>query len=163
MVGNIVSGKSTWIKEFLAIEQRNNWIVLSKDDIRRMLGAGNYVWDENIEPIIHTCFIDMLGNFMQRNVNIILDETNMDRETRDVYLDFTEKRRGLLGYNYETIAVVMPFIPLDKMVGRIGYRINKPEWGNFPAEVWGAVWDRKNSKFEMPTKKEGFDEVLEIN
>lgn len=126
-----------------------------------MLGAGNYLWDEKIEPIIQTCLIDMLQNFMSWDVNVILDETNMDIETRKTYL-YLMKKFSREGYDYETIAVVMPFIPFDKMTKRIGYREGRPEWGPFPREVWEGVWQRKNDKFEMPTHEEGFDEIWEI-
>lgn len=161
MVGNIVSGKSTWIKKFLKTEQGKDFVVLSKDDLRRMLGAGNYLWDENIEQAIQVSLIDLLQNFMLCNKNIILDETNMNLETREAYFCLTKKRKSY-GYNYEIIAVVMPQLPFDRITHRIKFREGLPEWGDFPREVWEGVWKRKNSKFEMPTLEEGFDKVYVI-
>lgn len=161
MVGNIASGKTTWIKQFLSEDNSDEgkWVVLSKDDLRRMLGAGSYLWDEQLEPIIHTSFIDILGNFMQQNINVILDETNMGKETRDLYLDFT-KYRVSHGYDYKTIAVIMPKISREKAIQR-RCRNKDSAWG-FSASIWRNVWERKQDKFEMPTKEEGFDEIWEI-
>lgn len=165
MVGNIASGKTTWINSYLNTYgegERRNWAVLSKDDLRRMLGAGRYVFEEKLEPIIHTSLIDMLTNFMTWDVNIIYDETNMREETRDKCLDLTKKRVSF-GYDYETIAVVMPKISMDSAVKRITQREGVLGWAEAPKEDWIKAWKRKQGKFEMPTKKEeGFDEIWEI-
>lgn len=163
MVGNIVSGKSTWIKQFLAnnYSDEGNWVVLSKDNIRRMIGAGKYIYNEKLEPIIHQSLIGMLCNFMQHDVNIILDETNIDRETRDVYLDLTKKRVSH-GYDYETKAVIMLNRSKEIIENRIASRENKIEWNSTPKEIWMQVWERKQSLFEMPTEAESFDKILQI-
>ena len=162
MVGNIASGKTTWIKQFLSGDNSDEgkWVVLSKDDLRRMLGAGSYFWDEQLEPIIHRSFTEMLCNFMTWGINIILDETNMDKETRDLYLDFT-KYRVSHGYDYKTIAVVMPKISRELAIER---RCDNKDsaWG-FSASTWRNVWEQKQGKFEMPTKEEeDFNEIWEI-
>ncbi len=171
MVGNIVSGKSTWIKKYLAKSKALNeyfcedplkTVVLSKDEIRRMLGAGSYIYDENLEPIIHTCLLDMVQNFMFIGVNIICDQTNMDAETRKPLLTMTKKFHRL-GYDYKTIAVVMPNPSKEKIIKRITYREGKLEWAPTPKEVWLDIWEKNNSKFEMPTKEEeGFDIIWEM-
>lgn len=160
MVGNIVSGKSTWIKQNRMAER--GYVVLSKDAIRRMLGAGKYIYDEKIEPIIHESLISMLHHFMRQNMNIILDETNMDKGTRIHYLLLT--RHYAFGYpDYGAIAVVMPNPSKEEVLERIMCRRNKSEWANTPPEVWMEVWERKQGKFEMPTKEEGFDEIEVFN
>ncbi len=51
-----------------------------------MIGSGTYVYDMELEPIIHHCFIDILDDFMSKEYNIICDETNMDKETRSEML-----------------------------------------------------------------------------
>jgi len=61
MVGNVASGKTTWIKNFLATQKdlvaegkSCPWAVVSKDAIRRMIGGGEYVYDENnFETFVH--------------------------------------------------------------------------------------------------------------
>lgn len=155
MIGNIVSGKTTWIKQNRMVER--SYIVLSKDDMRRMLGAGKYLYDEKLESIIHESLISMLHHFMRENIDIILDETNMDKVTRSHYLFLTKH-----GYDYETVAVVIPNPSKQEIIERIRHRQNKIEWALTSEEVWKEVWERKNDKFEMPTKEEGFDEIWEI-
>jgi len=152
MVGNIVSGKTTWIKQNRVVERE--YVVLSKDAIRRMLGAGTYIYDEKLEPVIHESLISMLHHFMRQNINIILDETNMNRDTRNQYL-FLTKNCSSLGYDYETTAIVVQNPSKEEVLERIIRRRNKLEWARTPPEVWMEVWERKQSKFEMPTKEEG--------
>lgn len=159
-VGNIASGKTTWIKKFLAaksVEELKNWIVLSKDALRKMLGVGKYLFDEKLEPIIHSCFIIMIQTFMMKDmdINIICDETNMDKETRKNLLELANN------YGYEAIAVVIPKISRECAVER-RCGLNDFAWG-FSASIWRDVWERKQSKFEMPTKKEGFSEIWKVD
>lgn len=167
MVGNIASGKTSWIKNYLKCKEaeidsmHDKYVVLSKDDLRKMFGAGEYLWEEQIiEPIVHECLISILHHSMQRNVNIIIDETNMDRETRRDYMCLTKHRNTYLGYDYETIAVVMPKISMDHAIER-RCGLNESAWG-FSKEVWKKVYIRKQGKFQIPTEEEGFDEILEI-
>jgi len=165
MVGNIASGKTTWIKNYLAAkstEELKNWIVLSKDDLRRMIGAGKYIFDEKLEPIIYLSIFDLLSNFMYEDVNIIIDETNMDKETRKGYLHLTKKYNSL-GYDYETIAVVIPKISMDHAVKRIAQREGVLGWAEAPKEDWIRAWKRKQGKFEIPTKEEGFNEIWKVD
>jgi len=171
MVGNIVSGKTTWTKEYLKTYedvncQESTPVVLSKDALRRMLGAGKYVYDEELEPVIHESLVSMLHHFMKNSISIILDETNMDKDTRNQYLFLTKNSSfeyPSLCYNYETIAVVIPDPTQEEITKRIRCRKGKPEWASASIEVWEEVWERNNSKFEMPTKEEGFDEIWEVD
>lgn len=159
MVGNIVSGKTTWITNFLvgySTKERNNWAVLSKDALRVMIGAGRYVYEESIEPIIHISLLNLMQNFMVEGINVILDETNMDKDTRREFHCLADS------YGYETIAVVLSNPPQEEIIKRIGCRKGKLEWVSTSTEVWEGVWERKNSKFEMPTEEEGFDEIWEV-
>ena len=73
MVGNVGSGKTTWIKQYL---QNKNEIqlttfVVSKDDIRKMLSGGGYVFDELLEPAIDTWDKHMISTLLNLGKNVI--------------------------------------------------------------------------------------------
>lgn len=153
LVGNVASGKTTWIKEYLKYAKKINetTIVLSKDAIRRMMGAGDYVWDKSLESTVHDCLIEMMRMFMFTKINIIYDETNMRKTTRSNYLHMA----NLLGY--EAIAVLMHHITLDETIRRRCQ--NKDSAWGFSKEVWSKVYKRKNRAFDEPTVDEGFKEI----
>lgn len=166
MVGNIASGKTTWIRKFLderLLESINDkttgggesWVVVSKDALRTMIGAGRYVFDEEVEPYIHDAFVEIMMVFMNEKLNIIVDETNMDLVTRNLLLQFTGIENGF-GYDYEIIACVMPTIFVHKT---LQHRCPNGEAGCKSAQIWKKVYRQKAEKFEAPTKAEGFDEV----
>lgn len=156
MVGNIVSGKFTWIKKFLELDRGKDFVVVSKDDLRRMIGAGRYVFDEKLEPIIHSCFIDILGNFMSKGINIICDETNMDKDTRSGFLHLAH------GYKYEAIAVVI-FNPSEEEIKkRIALREGHLEWAATSKEIWMEIWKRKQALYQELTKEEEFNSICKI-
>ena len=117
MVGNIASGKSMWIQKYL--QEYDNCmgenkisppIVLSKDAIRKMMGAGKFIFDEKLEGAVADCLVEMMRIFMFQKTDIIYDETNMRKQTRYKSLNLARS----LGY--EAIAVVMPIIGIDVTV-----------------------------------------------
>lgn len=160
MVGNIVTGKTTWIKKYLARQQTCSTVVLSKDAIRKMIGAGKYTYCEFYEPLIHKSMLNLLGNFMVHNTNVIIDDNNVEKIYRGNYLNFTTKKNNI-GYDYETIAAIMPNITVEEAIKRRGLQEgmhlkakNKQRWKN--------VWEFFESKFEEPTKQEGFDLIWRL-
>jgi predicted kinase len=161
MVGNIASGKSTWIKNFLETN-KTEYIVLSKDALRRMIGAGRYTYNEKLEPIIHENILAMLHHYMKQNINIIIDETNMDKATRKEFL-FLTKNISSLGYDYYIIAVCITSPSKEIIKKRIEQRKGKLEWDSTPPEIWMEIWERKQNLFEQPTLEEGFNQIKIID
>lgn len=146
LVGNIGAGKSTSCKDAV----KDGYVILSKDNIRYMLGAGTYIFDENLEMAIHRGITSMLCWLMAENVDIIIDETNMNRASRKEALECAK------AYNYETIAVIFPKLSKNVSVAR---RLSSNH-GNTPKAVWEEVWERKNSEYEGPTHREGFNQII---
>lgn len=160
MVGNVASGKSSWIKRYLKTfgcdgEIGNPPVVVSKDGIRIMMGAGDYIWNPDLEGSVHDCLIEMMRIFMFAKVDVIYDETNMDRKTRHDYLYMANR------FGYDPIAVLMPYITMEETIRR---RLQGKEyaWG-FSKEVWESVYTRKDDLFELPTIIEGFKEIWRPN
>ncbi|KKN82769.1 hypothetical protein LCGC14_0305930 [marine sediment metagenome] len=146
MVGNIGSGKSTYVKNFV----KEGYVVISKDDIRYMIGAGSYIFNPDYEEAIHEAAMELFWEFLEKGVNIVIDETNMDVATRKIYLSLAYSSK------YTTEAIVMPKLSMAESVKR---RLGANH-GNASKEVWEEVYTRKEAAFEMPTLEEGFDSVI---
>lgn len=146
LVGNIGSGKST-IAEKLAEE---GYIILSRDAIRYMIGAGNYIFDTKTEPIVKEGFNNLVETFMKHGKAIVIDETNINKDSRKYYLSLAKR------YNYESRAIVMAQLSKDESVAR---RLQSNH-GNNSKEVWEQVWTKFQNMFEEPSEEEGFKEIL---
>ena len=97
LVGNIASGKSTYCKKHF-----EKFIILSCDALRYMIGANNYTFNLNIEPILKKTILNMYELFQAYGFNIIVDETNMSIADRNLFI----KNTRLLGYRIK--AIVFP-------------------------------------------------------
>jgi len=148
MVGNIGSGKSTYIKKL-----NDEYIVLSRDAIRYMFGDGNYIFDKKLEQAVVQANFTAFDLLLESGVNLVIDETNIDTWMRDHYMN-TAKKAG-----YYITAVILPKISQEESVAR---RMKKPH-GAFKAEDWMAVWKKFNDMYEEPTQEEGFDEIIMLN
>jgi len=147
MVGNIGAGKSTLVKQFVELGYR----VVSKDAIRYMLGGGEYIFDVALERQVDTIAKSALIELTYAGYNVIVDETNTTSLERKDYLHYI---RG----DYEKTALVFPKISKEESVKR---RLQSNH-GNTSKEVWEQVWEDKNSSYQVPTKKEGFDTIKEV-
>lgn len=156
MVGNIASGKSTYIEKFLVEqdEQDKQYLVVSKDAIRRMFGGGGYLFDEKLESLVHDCIIEIIRNLMYAKANIIIDETNMRIATRLPFIKLADS------FFYDKIALIVPEVSLEESLKR---RCGDADsaWG-YSKEVWAEVWNRKKNNYEEPTEEEGFNKIIRI-
>lgn len=66
------SGKSTWAK---AQCENPAWVRVNKDDIRSMLFPQ---WNKGREYQVILAQDSMIGGFMQRHLNIVVDDTNLN-------------------------------------------------------------------------------------
>lgn len=149
LVGNIGCGKSTYVKNNLQGEN----VIVSRDCIRYMFGNGKYVFDKNLEPVVHATNIFIIKGLMMEGVNIAIDETNVNDILRGKYISLAKE------YGYKIIAIVLPRLPRDLAVER---RMNDPHGQPYP-EIWRSVWERFDEMYIEPTLEEGFDEIVLIN
>ena len=82
MVGNIASGKSTYIKDLV----KKGYVVVCKDGIRYSLGGGEYIFNPKYEPGIHEATMKLFVRLLLEGENIVIDETNMTVKTRKPYM-----------------------------------------------------------------------------
>ena len=78
LVGNIGSGKSTLARKY----QEQNYIVISKDNLRYSIGGGNYIFYPMFEPIIWKTELYLLRSFLKLGVNIVIDGVALSKKLR---------------------------------------------------------------------------------
>lgn len=146
LIGNIGAGKTTLCKEL--VEQ--GFLIISKDDIRYSLGAGNYLFDERAEIAIELGTNSLFETLCALNFNIVIDETNMPKKDREHYIEVGKAHR------YNITALILPELSKKESVKR---RLQNNH-GDTPKSVWVEVWKRKHKEYEEPTKEEGFNEII---
>jgi len=152
LIGNIGSGKSTICRKFV----KRGYIVISRDALRYMIGAGEYIFDYKYEPAIHAANLAILEYFLAAGHNIVMDEVNVSRGLRASYI---QKAKAISKLRpYKITGIVLP--RLSKAVS-IERRLSSPH-GNFPRSTWEGVWENFNKMYKSPTKSEGFDRIVKI-
>ena len=148
MVGNIGSGKSTYVKNM-----EEDFVTISRDKIRYMLGNGKYVFIPELETSVFDGELEILKGLLKTGINIIIDETNMSDESRARYIKLAKKHK------YEVTAVVFEKLSKSESVRRR----TKDNHGLFSKKIWGEVWDRFNGKYVEPSEKEGIHNIIKID
>lgn len=80
LVGNIGSGKTTYIKQLISRKFKSAPVVISRDDLRYMIGAGTYRFDPMLENAVWKTEHKMVSNFMKLKTNIIIDEVGVSKK-----------------------------------------------------------------------------------
>lgn len=148
LIGNIGSGKSTWTKK-----NHKGKLVLSRDNLRYMLGCGDYLFDFGLEPYVFEAEKKLLSIFLRTNRDIIIDEVGISKKSRGPYIRIANQ------YGYEIIAVQLPKFSKEICVNR---RM-KHEHRGYKKEIWEQVWDKFNKRYEPPTLEEGFSQIKKVS
>jgi len=148
MIGNIGSGKSTLIP-FLVKE---GYVVVSRDSLRYMLGAGKYTFDSMLEPCVFQSEKKILRSLMTTGVNIVVDEVGMSRWMRAYYLKLCKRRR------YKATAIVMKQLDMETCVDR---RMQDPH-GQHNRKLWEGVWTHFDKVYQEPSFSEGFKRIVRL-
>lgn len=148
LVGNIGSGKSTYVKS-----KEEEYVVISRDKTRYMLGNGNYVFITELEAAIWAAENALFENLLDTKINIIVDETNMCDESRARYID-KAKEAG-----YEVSIASFPKLSKEESVQR---RISNNH-GEFTKGIWEDVWQNFDNKYVEPSFKEDVDYLIQVD
>ena len=148
LIGNIGSGKSTLAKKYA----NKSYRVISRDSIRYMVGAGKYVFNIKLEPIIKKGTLAILREFLKANIDIVYDEVNINKQLRKSTIKLAKK------YGYKITAIELPKLSKKVSVKR---RLKNPH-GNSNKETWNAVWEMFDYMYEKSTKSEGIDEIIRM-
>lgn len=147
LCGMPTSGKSTYSKVY----QYRDYVRVSSDDILDEIAkqegrSYNQIFKKNIKLAIGA-MNRILQKAIKDNRNILWDQTNLTAKQR------IEKLR-LVPSSYKKVAIWF-FIPLKEAMIRNTQREGKI----IPPEVL----IRMSQEFEIPTLKEGFDEIIKGN
>jgi len=146
LVANIGEGKSTLAKQY----QEKGYVVISKDGLRYVIGAGNYVYKQEYEPIIWETELSMLESFMDIGANIVIDSICVGKSMRARYISFAKI------YGYKIKCHILPQLTMKEAVDR---RMQNPHQQN-DKSMWESTWFKFQSQYQEPTLDEGFDEII---
>jgi predicted kinase len=141
LVGNIACGKS-YVAELLHKEY--DFYCISLDGMRRMFGAGQYVFDTKLEGIIIPTELHMLKRCLQKKLDIVIDDA------RHVNVEFRRQTLELAKeYGYTTVIIELPKLSMKQCVQR---RLQN----NFNMKFDKALWESVYKKFHNM-----YNEVIE--
>lgn len=153
LVGNVASGKSTYIKT-----SGLDGAVISKDDFRKHFGhfkGVGYLYDTNTELYIDKIAEAYFNCYCKIGVeNIFIDDTNMTYYDRSFY------KYNAKDYGYGVVAVVFEDCGEDEHVKRRMNAVGDHHHGGVSEETWRKVYREKRQRYEKPTLDEGFDEII---
>lgn len=88
------SGKTTWAKEW-AMGDPDHRVRINQDDIRLMLGK---YWVPAREPIVGAIQQEAVIAAMNFGVDIVIDNTNLNKKVVDAYIKVAEKFKYTVEY-----------------------------------------------------------------
>lgn len=88
------SGKTTWAKEWV-MEDPEHRVRINLDDIRSMLGK---YWVPAREPVVSAIQQEAILAAMNFGVDIVIDNTNLNRKVVDDYIKVANKFKYLVEY-----------------------------------------------------------------
>ena len=131
MVGLPASGKSTFVKKYF--------------------GEYTYI-NQDILKTKKKC-IDNTIKALKNNDNVIIDNTNVDIQTRKEYIELAKQ------YNYFIRCFVIDVdINLAKHLNKVRYRLTRNSNKNIPDIAYNVL----SKKYKSPSMDEGFTEVINI-
>lgn len=152
LIGLPATGKSTYVKKFLADNPDRNYVLLSTDDILSDLGAEEGLdYSEAFKKYISKAdkkFKILFRQAKNTNSNIIVDRTNLTRKGRNKLL-------SQLPSTYHKIGVVFDLDP-----GELQRRVDKREIET-GKRVPGYVVKQMMGYYVPPTNAE-FDEIIYV-
>ena len=146
-VGVPGSGKSSWVKNVASTNK--DIVLICPDNIRGEL-SGNEA-DQSVSNKAFQLARDRMEEALKNGKSVIIDATSVYKRARQQWLDIAKK------YNAKTIAVVFE-VTEQTAVERNAKRA--AEGGrNVPTHIIQSMI----SKYQVPQKSEGFDEIKFIS
>ncbi len=153
LIGSIGSGKSTWAKLMAGCDFKN--IRVSGDDIRGMIKNG-YVFDFQLEPIVHNMMRRCIEEALFQGKNVIIDDcvSTLTKEDRKSLCEYLVTQDPNIEISY--IWVICDY---DVALKR---RFKNLRGGD--KFSWKLVMDKHISMFEPPSEDEHINikEIIEV-
>jgi len=144
LVGNIGSGKGRLAEQY----HEKGYLILNKDAIRSMIGAGKYIFDPKIEPILAHIEGALAGSMLSAGYNIVVDSCNVTIGRRMEYKQIAEMFKA---------KIIVHELPRELMSLCIERRMNDAR--GVSKETWEEVWMKFDSKYFSPIEEEGYAEI----
>jgi len=150
LVGLPGSGKTEFSRK------QSNWVVVSKDLIRQSIFGCSY--EPEFEDAVDRIFVTALIEAAESSAEVVcVDDLNLLRNDRRSYID--------LGHmtNRETVAVVMPYDPIDEIYQLVQFQLKQLEKKPERVRVTTFPRDRFDAMlrcYEAVRLEEGFARVL---
>lgn len=148
LIGVPASGKSTWIRDNLT----PNTVVASSDDyIEAMAAREDKTYSDVFNKHIKAANQHVSTTVtvaIRKGLDIVWDQTNLNAKSRAPKLE-------RFGDEWEKVAVVFPVPDDAEWERRLSTRLGK----HIPSNILMGM----KSTFQMPTKEEGFDEIIVVN
>ena len=148
LVGNIGSGKTTYIKNRKFVER--GYVIIARDRLRYNIGGGQYIFNPEYEPIIWSTELYMFRRFLELGKNIVVDEVGISKKMRARYITLAKE------YGYFITCAEMPRLSQKEAVDR---RMNDPH-GQPDRKLREQVWLKFDLQYEPPDVSEGFDIIF---
>lgn len=150
VVGNIATGKST-VADMLRKEYE--FFCISLDGMRRMLGAGTYIFERKLEPIIQNTEKFMIKHAFKKGFDIVIDDAcNVAYHFRHKTIE-QAKENG-----YITTIIEMPQWDLETCVNR---RLKANFNVEFDRELWVSVYKKFECMYDEVQQDEA-DFILKL-
>jgi tRNA uridine 5-carbamoylmethylation protein Kti12 len=146
------SGKSTWARKKAAEEK--DLIIINRDSIRSMI-KNNYTFDFTLEPMIKCMTIECLKTALNYSKNVIIDETNITKQQRKVWLNIVKNRLC-----NDTNCCKIIFTWFIENTNNVLYRMNDAR--GYTESKWQSIINDMKQKFEEPSLDEGVNEIIKI-
>lgn len=153
LVGPPGSGKSTWRTKFLSSAQ-GEWVVASTDDLVEAWAAErNLTYDEAHSKApwaqFNKTFKYAYRNALKDGKNVIIDRTSMGVKARKEYFKNLPE-----GTEVEAVVFVVDDVELKRRLKERAEATGK----SIPAVVLNTM----RSRYQAPTKEEGFDKITYV-
>jgi predicted kinase len=152
LTGLVGSGKSYWSTDFIKKPKNSqNTVIVNKDKLREMF-HGRYKFKPDFEEFIHEMSVDLIKKSIRNGYNVIIDETNITKERREKWIDIVKKENEYLKIIY---------VWFSDTENNLKNRMKNPK--GVSKEKWKNVIDSMKRRFEIPSVKELYDDLIIIN
>lgn len=146
LVGNIGSGKSTFVRDFV-----DKKVLVVNDDaiVDACHGGINRLYQEENKPLYKSIENMIIAWGVDKDYDILIDRPNMTKKSRKRYIGIAHSL---------DVSIKAVVFPLDKSTVHAMRRFNSDPRG-YSYASWLEVAERNREAYEVPTVEEGLFEV----
>lgn len=144
LVGLLGSGKSTWARK--KVQEEPNTIIINRDSLRTMF-FGRYGYTPEVEGLVRTSAVAIMGAAFRFGFDVVIDETNLTRGKRaEWFRKIFETYHSEYGTGIEE-NVDFEVVHFLESENNLAYRAVDDLRG-LTLEEWGEVLERMKGEFE---------------